>query len=72
LNERAFESSLEDEKESGKMSRNIPHKASLIFWHKCDVCGNESYVIYVPQLEKWYCVDCIQIACEFLKNWSHI
>ena len=60
---------IEDEKERRKMSRNISHKASLVFWHKCDICGNGSYAIYIPQLDKWYCVDCIQIACELLNKY---
>jgi hypothetical protein len=51
------------------MSRSIPSKASSIFWHKCDICRNESYAIYIQQLDKWYCADCIQVVCELLNKY---
>jgi hypothetical protein len=50
------------------MSRIVWSQDLVIFWHKCDICMNESYTIYIQQLDKWYCVNCIQIACNFLNN----
>jgi len=37
-----------------------------VSWHKCDTCRNNDYVIYISQLDKWYCIDCIQVVCELL------
>jgi hypothetical protein len=44
------------------MSKTVLSKTSLIRWHKCDICGNEGHVVYIAELDSWYCIDCIEIA----------
>jgi len=50
------------------MARTVSSEISVISLHKCDICRHAAYAIYILQLDKWYCADCIQTVCELLKN----
>ncbi|MGB9676150.1 MAG: hypothetical protein ACPL0C_03055 [Candidatus Bathyarchaeales archaeon] len=56
---------MEEERTPKNLSSN---DAAIVSWHKCDICGSEEYTIYVLQLDKWYCVDCIHTACKLVKT----
>lgn len=49
-------------------SETVTSDALTVSWHRCDVCKNDSYTVYILQLDKWYCVDCIQTASKLLEN----
>jgi hypothetical protein len=48
--------------EENEMSKATLAKIPLIRWHKCDICGIESHVVYITQLDSWYCIDCFEIG----------
>lgn len=50
------------------MYKTVTSEFLPIAWHRCDVCGHEACVVYVLQLDKWYCVDCVKIACRLLRQ----
>jgi hypothetical protein len=54
-------------KGEGKVYKTVSSKDALISLHICDVCKREGYAVYVVQLDRWYCFDCIQTACTLLR-----
>ena len=63
-------SSSSGRKEEVEMARTVSSEISLISRHKCDICRHEAYAIYILELDKWYCADCIQTVCKLLKNFT--
>ncbi|MEM2106035.1 MAG: hypothetical protein QXV21_06200 [Candidatus Bathyarchaeia archaeon] len=47
--------------------KTVNSKNAIVSWHKCDICKNKAYTIYILQLDKWYCADCIHTACELIE-----
>jgi len=50
------------------MHETVSFESSLVSRHKCDICKNEAYAIYIPGLDKWYCNGCIQTARDIIRG----
>lgn len=55
-------------REGHKVNETVTADAAVISWHKCDICKNETYAIYILQLDKWYCASCIEKVCELIED----
>ncbi|MEM3700879.1 MAG: hypothetical protein QXL57_08480 [Candidatus Bathyarchaeia archaeon] len=42
-------------------------KPTIIQKHVCDVCHKYRLCIYIPELDKWYCRECVQIMEKILE-----
>jgi len=42
-------------------------KAIITTRHKCDVCGFEGPVAYIPELDRWYCALCLKTIAMLLQ-----
>jgi hypothetical protein len=55
-----------------KVKVNIPFFSSLpvptVLKHKCDVCGFAGWVVYVKELDRWYCRFCLETVVTLLNE----
>jgi hypothetical protein len=48
----------------------VEKQEAIITRHKCDICGFEGPVAYIPELDKWYCSFCLETVVALLEACS--
>ncbi|MEM3759936.1 MAG: hypothetical protein QXZ02_02345 [Candidatus Bathyarchaeia archaeon] len=54
--------------EMEKTPKQVFNDDLIVRWHKCDICRKDAYAVYILQLDKWYCANCIHMICELLES----